>query len=493
MNRTRAAFYSFLWVGGGVVAANVFGYLLRILLARNLTVEEYGLVYAIMAVFGLLSVFAHWGLAEALTREVALARAVASARLKEVVLWVAFVLYASAAIILALAMWFAPLLAEHYFHSSSAAIPFTVYTISFLLSSIVYIIPSLLMGAHRSNLYTLFIVTQSGLLLLGAWLLLAYGVTGVMLAYVITMVTLHILFIPLLGRVLPGFWRARAHLRVKTAKRLFAYGIPVMLTGVAWVILSASDTALLTYFSSLAEVGRYQVALPTANLLLFLTPVIVTVLLPLLTHVWQDRKRALLSRSIQDLHAYVFLCIIPIAVAVATYPDILLNLLFGAQYVSAAPILRLLVVSALFITLNSVTAAAFSAIGKPKESTRAVAVGAVANLILNILLIPRLGGVGAAIATVCSAILIFSLGLRALRRHLAVRLPWRRWCGGLAAGFVFAAVLALMRSFPYLGQYPKIALAVLLGGLSYALVLFATRTVSMAELRDLWQRIAGRS
>ena len=72
MNRTRAAFYSFLWVGGGTVLANLFGYLLRILLARNLTVAEYGLVYAVMALFGLVSILVHWGLGEALTRESAL-------------------------------------------------------------------------------------------------------------------------------------------------------------------------------------------------------------------------------------------------------------------------------------------------------------------------------------------------------------------------------------------------------------------------------------
>ena len=68
MSYTRRAFLGFVWITAGAVVANLFGYLLRLLLARNLTLAEYGLVYSLIALFGLAAVFNQLGLTEAITR-----------------------------------------------------------------------------------------------------------------------------------------------------------------------------------------------------------------------------------------------------------------------------------------------------------------------------------------------------------------------------------------------------------------------------------------
>ena len=492
MNRTRAAFYSFLWVGGGTVLANLFGYLLRILLARNLTVAEYGLVYAVMALFGLVSILVHWGLGEALTRESALVTGTVASvrRLKEAFNWSVLILYGSAGTLAVLSVALSRWLADVWFHNPAAAAPVAVYALAVVLSTIGYVFPTVAAGRGRADMYTAFFVSQSVSLLVFAWLLLPYGATGVLLAYGVTMGLMNVLFLPLLHRMVPGFWRVHARLRAVTLRRLVRYGVPVMITGLAWMVLANTDTALLTVLTSLEMVGQYQAAQPTANLLLFLNTTLLTVLLPLLTDLWRRRKRQILAASLHDLYVYVFIAVLPLVIALAVFPDIVLNLLFGATYVPAAPILRWLVGSALFVTLNAVTVAAFSSMGVPRRMVRAVFIGAIFNVIANFLLIPRFGGTGAAFATFLSAGTISVIGVMSLRDHLSVRLPWGRWIKGVVSGVAFALVLVLCRALlPIAPQIVKVVVSVGIAGAVYALALFATRAVTMDEIRALSTRI----
>lgn len=263
-----------------------------------------------------------------------------------------------------------------------------------------------------------------------------------------------------------------------------------MITVLAGTILTSTDTVLLTMFSTLEQVGMYQAAQPTANILLFFGTVLSTVLLPLFADLWRRKKTALLSASVTDLYAYVLLASLPLIIGVMTFPDILLNLLFGSEYLPGAPILRLLAASMLFLTLSAVANATFSGIGSPRQTTYAVLVGACVNLIGNLLLIPRYGGVGAASATFISSAVICVWTAFVLHRRLGVVLPIGRWFGGVVAGALFAACLLVSRSYLFVGsQYVKIALAIFLGGIVYLGTLFVTRTVTIDEFRSLHRRV----
>ena len=77
-----------------------------------------------------------------------------------------------------------------------------------------------------------------------------------------------------------------------------------------------------------------------------------------------------------------------------------------------------------------------------------------------------------------------------LRDHLSVRLPWGRWIKGVVSGVMFALVLVLCRALlPVAPQIVKVVVSVGIAGAVYALALFATRAVTMDEIRALSTRI----
>jgi O-antigen/teichoic acid export membrane protein len=113
-------------------------------------------------------------------------------------------------------------------------------------------------------------------------------------------------------------------------------------------------------------------------------------------------------------------------------------------------------------------------------------VGAIANVVLNVLLIPRYGALGSAWVTVVTEILTMTLmlGTALLTLRLRVR-PWRL----LATAAVAAAMTGLMELASPLGLFP----AAILGGLLYVGGLFALRVIDLDELRALRGARSGRT
>jgi O-antigen/teichoic acid export membrane protein len=106
-----------------------------------------------------------------------------------------------------------------------------------------------------------------------------------------------------------------------------------------------------------------------------------------------------------------------------------------------------------------------------------------ANVVLNLLLVPGMGVLGAAIATTTS----FGIGVLASiamgRSIVAMPIPWRTLSRcGVACGFMAAVVSTL----PALGGVPELILKGGIGAVVYAVVVL---TLNAAGVRDLAARL----
>ncbi len=99
--------------------------------------------------------------------------------------------------------------------------------------------------------------------------------------------------------------------------------------------------------------------------------------------------------------------------------DWIVRLTFGAAYEGAAPLLKLLFWSLLFVLPNTVLTQAAVALNSERYYALAAGTCAVVNIVLNLILIPRLGGAGAAWATIAAEAVLFFM----LLRGIGTRLP----------------------------------------------------------------------
>ena len=182
----------------------------------------------------------------------------------------------------------------------------------------------------------------------------------------------------------------------------------ITLSRVMRSLIVTFDVVLLGLLATRRDVGLYSAAYRVCYLMMAVAVATHVVFAPSIaraTLAGSMAVRGVLERSVA-LTATVML---PFVVGAAVLASQLLGLLFGDQFISGAPALRLLAVSIALLALHGTTRSVFVAHHQTKLEAMIFAVAAALNIALNFLLIPRYGIVGAAWATVAAEGLIFAI------------------------------------------------------------------------------------
>lgn len=185
------------------------------------------------------------------------------------------------------------------------------------------------------------------------------------------------------------------------ARKMLAESWPLILSSMSIVLYMRIDTLMLGHMSSHHEVGLYSVATRLSELWYVLPTAIVASVAPSIMkakHMGEDLYHGRLLK----LFRLVASCALLIAVPMTFLSEWLVVLLFGSTYQAAGPILAVHIWAALFVFLGVAQGPWNLAEGLHKVSLSRAVMGAVINILLNLVLIPRMGAMGAALATVVS-------------------------------------------------------------------------------------------
>lgn len=166
-------------------------------------------------------------------------------------------------------------------------------------------------------------------------------------------------------------------------------------------IYTMLDTAMLGFLSSDKEVGFYTASTKLGHMVLSMLTAITAVLLPRLTNYAQKNDNSSFNELVKKSSNILLLLSIPMTAGLIILARPLVLLLSGEQYLPA--VISMQVISPILIIISFGSLAGVQilpAIGKEKISFYSYIIGAITNIILNSILIPRYGSVGAAIGTV---------------------------------------------------------------------------------------------
>lgn len=291
--------------------------------------------------------------------------------------------------------------------------------------------------------------------------------------------------------VLPGELRQARGARFEPArvKTYAKYGYPIAMSLALTVVLASTDRFLLATFLDEAAVGAYHAGYSIANrtldvLFLWLGSAGQPALVMALERGGAERLK---TAAREQLSTFLLIGL-PAAAGVALVAVPLSEVLIGEDLRgAAASITPWIALSALLYGLTAYYfGQAFTLGRKTKHLLVAMAIPASANVILNLILVPRFGVMGAAWATAAS----FGLGLIATqaigRRVLALPIPWESLIRcAIATGIMALAVSAL----PSVGGLAELILDASVGGLVYAA---AALTLNAAGVRDVALRLLER-
>lgn len=186
-----------------------------------------------------------------------------------------------------------------------------------------------------------------------------------------------------------------------TAKKLLSQSWPLIIGGFSSIVYLKLDVVMLSHYRSAAEVGTFSVAARLSEILYFMPVLFMSAAFPPLLDL-RTRDPARYRERLQDLTDALVAAGTLIAVAWSVGAQFIVPLLFGDVYAGAVPILMIHTWAGVFIFARAVLSKWIVAEGLFVFSLITQTCGALCNVVLNVILIPRLGGIGAAWATLIS-------------------------------------------------------------------------------------------
>ncbi|MBW2970922.1 polysaccharide biosynthesis C-terminal domain-containing protein [Candidatus Woesearchaeota archaeon] len=133
-----------------------------------------------------------------------------------------------------------------------------------------------------------------------------------------------------------------------------------------------------------------------------------TSMYPLMSQYFQE-SRGLFIEIFKKSCKYMLFLAIPIAVGGFLLREGIISVIYGTEYVQSVNALGILIWGSGFILLNTVLATVLTAINKQRVSLLITTICLSFNILLNLMLIPKLGFIGASITAVATETLIFLL------------------------------------------------------------------------------------
>ena len=187
----------------------------------------------------------------------------------------------------------------------------------------------------------------------------------------------------------------------KTAFRLVAESWPQMLGAVAITIYMRIDAVMLEEMSGQREVGIYAAATRLSEIWYVIPLAMLASVFPSVVKV-RETNPTLYNQRLLRLFSLMSGMSLTLAVPIAILSVPLVKLVYGTEYLAAGPVLAVHIWASLFVFLGNAQETWNIAEGLIRLTLYRTLAGAVINVGLNLVLIPRYGSLGAAWATVIS-------------------------------------------------------------------------------------------
>jgi len=277
-----------------------------------------------------------------------------------------------------------------------------------------------------------------------------------------------------LGFSWPDFTNARIYLK---------FSIPLIPNSALYRLFDAGDRYLLAHFLNHAAVGVYFVSYTASSFFTTIISPIHLVLLPALSELWNEGNKEKIGEYIADIIGYTAILSLPFIAFAILIPTELLSMLTSDTYAESARYIPILALGFLAFSLGVPGDHLLVAAGKTHVLFLINGAMVLANLTMNILLIPRIGISGAALSTVAGH-LIYALTVLVLaRRIVSFSIPWRSL---FMATFNTAAMgIILMIAKPHV----HLVVSISASSITYIILSLATGVLGKREWNFICQLI----
>ena len=384
----------------GMIIFMFLEFITRVIIARNTTQTDYGIFNIGFVLLNFFVILACLGLNAGSPRYIAYLKGKDETNKIAGVVLSSLQLSFIAGIFIFLFFFFFSDLFTDIFHLQKSSV-LKIFAIAVPFSVMVEMLASLFTGFGRVEEKVYFrdiLASVLKVVFIVSVIYLGYTFLEMMYAYLLSIVISAAVFIIYAVKKL-GIVRSKDTYTVR--KEIILFSLPLLATNILNIVIVQIDTLLIGYFKTTEMVGLYNAAHPIVQFLNIFLISLSFIYVPIASHLYSKNLVDEMRRNYIILTKWVFSVTFPVFLIMFLFPEAVLKILFGASYAQESVVLALRILSlGMFINVafgpNAVT---LIVIGKTKLILIDNLIGAIINVSLNLLLIPTMGIVGAAIAS----------------------------------------------------------------------------------------------
>ncbi|MFZ0255993.1 MAG: flippase [Gammaproteobacteria bacterium] len=210
--------------------------------------------------------------------------------------------------------------------------------------------------------------------------------------------------------------------------------LPLSLLAGLQIINSQTGIVMLGFLATNEAVGIYRVVTQVATLVVFSLSAVNMVIAPHVAQLYAARNKQRLQRMTTWSARGILLIAVPVSGVFILFGEPILGLVFGSEYRAGHTALAILCVGQLLNAAMGSVGILLNMSGYERDTARGVAVAAVVNMLLNMILIPVLGMNGAATATAVTLLIWNAVLCRQVWVRLGIQSTVFRFAGERSNG-----------------------------------------------------------
>lgn len=348
--------------------------------------------------------------------------------------------------------------------------------LAIFLESTSLILLSAFRAFQKVRLYSLFtflsVGSEIGFVALAVWF--GYGLSGAILAFLASKLFIFLLAFaathPMVGFAIPRFSRVKKYL---------TFGLPLLMSGAAFWVVQSSDRYLITLFLGVLFVGYYAPAYALGNMIHFLVMPFALALPPALSKLSDEGKLSEVQTYLKYSLKYFLLLAIPAVFGLSALSEQLLTIISTKEIASQAHgVIPYVAMSLVLYGIYTIVFQVLFLYSRTALSGLFWVGAALLNIGLNLVLIPLLGILGAALTTLLAYLFATSLTWYYSSKHLTFPIDWQAIGKSILASLLMAGTILWFHAEGTV----ETLLAVIMGGLFYGLALFGLKVFSKEEI-----------
>ncbi len=181
-------------------------------------------------------------------------------------------------------------------------------------------------------------------------------------------------------------------------KEIIQKSFPMMLSSVMYVVFLRSDKLIISFFDTASNLGIYSLAVKIATFSVIFLSAANQILAPKISATYSQGNKERMINVINTGTKLVFWFSLPLIILLVIFSDFILGI-FGPEFIEGKNALLILLVGFLANILSGPVGQVLQMTNREKVFQNIMVISAILNVILNFILIPFYGIVGAAIST----------------------------------------------------------------------------------------------